>query len=209
MTFALIPAAGSSRRMGQPKLALPLGDGTVLGHVIYALKQAGVEHILVVVGPQVTELAPLAEAAGAFALSLVQPTADMRATVEQGLSWLEEHFHPHDNDSWLLVPGDHPTLDSKVVERLLRTYRENRHYSIIIPTFRERRGHPALLGWKHVAGIREQPADQGINVYLRTHADVTLEVAVDSADILVDLNTRGDYDGLRHNWPHRSTPPAS
>ena len=40
MIFALIPAAGKSTRMGRPKLALPLGEKTVLEHVIAALRQA-------------------------------------------------------------------------------------------------------------------------------------------------------------------------
>ena len=42
MTFALIPAAGRSRRMGRPKLALPLAGRSVLEHVVGALQQAGV-----------------------------------------------------------------------------------------------------------------------------------------------------------------------
>src|SRR5207237_3552168 len=54
--LALIPAAGKSTRMGRPKLALPLGGRTVLEHVVAALRDAGVEHVLVVVGPHVPEL---------------------------------------------------------------------------------------------------------------------------------------------------------
>ena len=50
MRYALIPAAGKSRRMGRPKVSLPLGGRVVLEHVIVALKQAGIEDILVVLG---------------------------------------------------------------------------------------------------------------------------------------------------------------
>ena len=66
--FALVPAAGFSRRMGRPKLGLPLGERTVLEHVVAALRQGGAEHVLVVVGPHVPELAPLAAAAVAEVL---------------------------------------------------------------------------------------------------------------------------------------------
>ena len=197
MTFALIPAAGNSSRMGRPKLALPLGDRTVLACVIAALRQADVEPILVVVGPHVPELVPLAEAAGAAVLSLAKETPDMRTTVEHGLSWLEAHFHPRHEDTWLLVPADHPTLNPGVVGQLLRAHAANRHGSLVIPTFQGQRGHPALIGWEHVAGIRKLPAGQGLNAYLRQHTDVTLEVAVDSADILWDLDTPEDYERLR------------
>jgi molybdenum cofactor cytidylyltransferase len=200
MTFALIPAAGSSRRMGRPKLALPLGERTILGHVVEALRQTGVEHILVVVGPHVPELVPLAESAGAATLALAEETADMRATVERGLSWIEAHFHPHENDNWLLVPADHPTLSRAVIERLLQAYRDNSNRSIIVPTCQGRRGHPALLSWKHVAGIFRLPPNQGLNVYLRQHAEVLLEMEVDSPDILVDLDTPEEYAALQRRW---------
>jgi molybdenum cofactor cytidylyltransferase len=205
MTFALIPAAGTSSRMGRPKLALPLGERTVLGHVVEALQRAGVEHILVVVGPHVPDLVPLARAAGAAVLLLPEQTADMRATVEQGLSWLEARFHPHEKENWLLVPADHPTLHPNVVSQLLQARQRNRHYSIVVPTFQGHRGHPALLSWEHVAGISKLPAHHGLNVYLRQHAAATLEVAVDSADILWDLDTPEDYEQLRRAWPYRST----
>ena len=37
MRFAVVPACGHSTRMGRPKLALPLGDRTVIERVVAAL----------------------------------------------------------------------------------------------------------------------------------------------------------------------------
>ena len=50
MISALILAAGKSTRMGRPKMALPWGDTTVLGHVINVFRAAEVEDVLVVGG---------------------------------------------------------------------------------------------------------------------------------------------------------------
>jgi molybdenum cofactor cytidylyltransferase len=197
MIFALIPAAGISSRMGRPKLSLPLGDQTVLGHVVMALRQAGIEQILVVLGPHVPELVPLAQTAGAAVLLLPNQTCDMRATVQEGLSWLEAQFRPGDEDDWLLVPADHPTLNPGVIRALLRAKEWNSNCSIVVPTFQGQRGHPALLSWQHVARMKNLPADQGLNVYLRQHAAETLELPVDSADVLRDLDTPEDYEQLR------------
>src|SRR5438552_6045924 len=132
-TFAVIPAAGKSVRMGRPKLALPLGDRTVLERVVAALREAGVEHVLVVVGPHVPQLVPPAERAGAHVLQLPEETPEMRATVEAGLRWLEEQFHPRPEDGWLLVPADHPTLDPLVVRMLLRERAQAPDPSIALP----------------------------------------------------------------------------
>jgi molybdenum cofactor cytidylyltransferase len=198
--FALVPAGGRSARMGRPKLSLPLGDRTVLEHTAGAFRRAGVEHVVVVVGPHVPELVPLAEAAGAHVCLLAEETADMRATVEQGLRWLEEYFQPGPDDAWLLAPADHPTLGADVVRQLLQARADHPGRSVFVPTWDGKRGHPALIGWKHVAGIRAHPAGQGLNTYLRQCADEIHEVPAAGADVLCDLDTPADYERLRRRW---------
>jgi len=203
MTFAVLPAAGQSVRMGRPKLALPLGGSTVLERVVASLRAACVDTVLVVVGPHVPELVPLAERAGAHVLQLVEETPDMRATVEAGLHWLEDRFNPAPDDQWLLVPADHPTLDPSVVRQLLRARAEGPGASIVVPTHGGRRGHPTLIDWKHVAGIRALAPGQGLNVYLRRLAAETREVAVDSPGVLCDLDTPEEYERLRRSFVER------
>src|SRR5450631_2209352 len=46
-----ILAAGESRRMGRPKLCLPWGKTTILGHILHRWREAGAEKIVVVHGP--------------------------------------------------------------------------------------------------------------------------------------------------------------
>jgi molybdenum cofactor cytidylyltransferase len=195
--FGLIPAAGKSRRMGRPKLALPLGGQTVLERVIATVRGAGVEPVLVVLGPHVPELLPFAEAAQAHVLLLAGETPDMRATITNGLHWLEERFRPTPEDSWLLLPADHPTLDGQVVRQLLAAREANPAATLLVPTFEGRRGHPLLLAWTHVAAIRELPEGLGLNAYVRQHAAETLEVPVASPSILWDLDTPEDYERLK------------
>src|SRR5688572_13965780 len=105
--------------MGQPKLALPLGDRTVLERVIAAVRAGGVAEVLVVLGPASASLQGLAEQAGARTLVLPHDTPDMRATIQAGLDWLERQHHPRGHDTWLLLPADHPTLAPTVVRALI------------------------------------------------------------------------------------------
>jgi molybdenum cofactor cytidylyltransferase len=194
MRFAVVPAGGKSTRMGRPKLSLPLGDRTVLEHVVGALRAGGVDHVLVVVGPHVRELAPLAERAGAHVCLLEEETPDMRATVEAGLRWLEEHLAPASTDDWLLVPADHPTLHASVVRALDDARREHPECSVFVPTFEGKRGHPTLIAWQHVPDIRAHPLGEGLNTYLRQHRPRTCEVPVADGEILRDLDTPEDYE---------------
>lgn len=199
MIFAVIPAAGQSTRMGRPKLALPLGKATVLEHVIAALRGGGIEQVLVVIGPHVPELVELARRAGADVCLVSHETPDMRATVEAGLRWVEEHHAPGDDDSWLLVPADHPTLEPAVVEQLLQARSRHAEASIFVPVHQDRRGHPTLIGWKHVAGIRGWAMGQGLNSYLRSCQAETAEIE-GGPSVLMDLDTPEDYSALRQRF---------
>lgn len=201
MRFAVLPAAGKSSRMGRPKLTLRLGERTVLEHVLAALRQAEIEHILVVVGPGVPEAAALAEAAGANVYRLSEETSGMRATVEHGLRWLEERFQPRPDDAWLLTPADHPTLTAAVVRSLEEAWKTHPQCSLFVPTHQGRRGHPLLLSWAHVPHIRQLPAEQGLNIYIRQRVAETLEVPVANPGVLGDLDTPEDYERLLRDWP--------
>lgn len=198
MTIALVPAAGHSTRMGRPKLTLPLGDRTVIEHVITALRAGGIGTVAVIVGHHGVELDRLADAAGARVLIVTEPTPDMRSTVEQGLQWIENRFGPKPNDPWLLIPADHPVLDPELVRQVMAA--GTIEQSIVVPTFNGKRGHPTRFAWKHAAAIRALPPDRGINELLRTHAAEVRELPVADDRVLIDLDTPADYDRLRADW---------
>jgi molybdenum cofactor cytidylyltransferase len=196
MIFGVIPAAGKSVRMGQPKLALRRGDRSVVEFVIGALRLGGVDEAVVVLGPHVAELEPIARKAGAQVLLLPQETTDMRATVEAGLGWLETHFGPLSSDFWLLAPADHPTMDPQVVRQLIEAKKGLADDAIVVPTWQGRRGHPTLVGWPHVAAIRQFPKELGLNVYLRQCQGTMSEIDVSSRAILDDMDTPEDFTRL-------------
>ncbi|HET6572709.1 MAG TPA: nucleotidyltransferase family protein [Fimbriiglobus sp.] len=198
MIVAVVPACGHSTRMGRPKLSLPLGDGTVLGHLVAALREGGADRVVVVVGPHVRELTPIAEAAGADVLSLAEPTADMRATVEHGLKWIAANVGPQP-DGWLLAPADHPAVTVDVVRRLCESFRAQGARPVVVPVHDGKRGHPTLVPWRLAGEVPRIPAGQGINALLRTAE--TVEVPAASAGVLADLDTPDDYERLRATWP--------
>lgn len=204
MIYAVLPACGRSTRMGRPKLSLPLGDRTVIEQVVLALRAGGVEHILVVVGPHVPELAPLATAAGADVLALPVPSPDMRATVAAGLIYLEERHRPLPTDWWLLAPADHASLSPTVIRQLIAAA-DLRTHSIIIPRHQGQRGHPTLIGWEYAAAVWAHLPGSGINSMLREHDFETLELDVSDPGILADLDTPDDYTLLVDNVWNRGT----
>ncbi len=200
-TFGLIPAAGKSRRMGVPKLLLPLAGTTVLDHVLKAVRSAGVTEVLVVFAPDSEQLACVAIAAGAHVHRLPADTPDMRATCEHGLRWLGEHFAPNPEDGWVLLPADHPTVEPTIIRELIRRAEVEKGHSIFVPTFHGKRGHPTWLRWKHAAAIGSLAPGLGLNAHIRAVASETCEIDWHSDEILRDLDTPEDYAKLIHDLP--------
>ncbi len=188
--------------MGRPKLTLPLGTGTVITAVIDALRNGGVDKTLVVVGPNAEELRTTATAAGADVCVLPSDTDEMRFSVEHGLRWFEANDRPAADDAWFLIPGDHPAVEVETIQRLIHARHELPGSSIWLPTYGGRRGHPALISWRHVTGIRELSSGNGINFYLRQHAHEVAEIPVTTESILFDLDLPADYEALARRVSH-------
>lgn len=197
MIHALLPAAGHSRRLGKPKLALTLGGETVLQRVLTTLREAQVEKTLLVLAPHVAFLEAIARQKGAEVLLLPEATPDMRATIELGLAWMEAHWEPHDDDYWLLLPPDHPVLSAHVIQQLGSALASDPSKTIALPVHNGKRGHPALIAFSHRKGMAAFPRHLGLNSYLREHLNETIELPWPTDDVLLDLDTPDDYERLR------------
>jgi molybdenum cofactor cytidylyltransferase len=199
MIVALVPAAGSSTRMGRPKLTLPLGGQTVIRRVILALREGGVDRVLVLAppldAPASREITAEGVLAGAEVFVLPEATPDMRATVEYGLAYLDRFQAPV---AILLAPADSPGVTSELVSAILERAKQSSR-SIIAPTYEGRRGHPLYLSWSWAQAIRALPAGVGINALFSTFPDQVETFAVDESGTLADLDTPSDY----HEWQRR------
>jgi molybdenum cofactor cytidylyltransferase len=219
-TFAIIPAAGRSRRMGQAKLLLPWGKAAVIDAVLHAWRASRVSQVIVVVHPADAELADRCRAAGATVISPDVPPPEMKVSVQIGLRYVVEKHHPTPDDAWLLAPADMPLIKASTIDQLIdaheqasRTTQVDRSWTrglsgrpIIVPVTElagqdppsnaRRRGHPVLFPWPLAAAVDALPPDAGINRLLQQH-DV-LELPVPGL-VLDDLDTPAEYERLRES----------
>lgn len=195
--FAVVPAAGKSERMGQAKLALPLGRSSTLERVLASLERSDLDGILVVLGPATSTLAPLV-GPPATALVLERQTPDMRATFQAGLDFLQPRLEP--TDAILLVLADQPTLSPAIARKLAHLHRDD-PTRIRIPACAGRRGHPLLLPFFVLKDLPRLAANQGIDALVRLHPDLVSEWETADADVLADMDYPDDYARLRaRNW---------
>jgi len=194
--FAIVPAAGLSRRMGQPKLVMDLLGKPVVQRLLETLTQPEVVATAIVMRKSDEELQRCVSLLKALAVLPELDPPDMRASVEHGLAAIEEQFHPEPDDGWLLIPADHPILDASTFRDLIDFWQRS-DADVLIPCHDGQRGHPAFFRWNLVGRLQTIPNDQGIN-WLLTAKDVRIEeVQVDSRTVLLDLDTPSDFEVAR------------
>lgn len=193
-SFAIIPAAGRSQRMGLPKLLLPWGTTTVIEQVLAAWKASRVSAVIVTAHPDDDELVSRCRAAEAEIVIVDPPPADMKASVAAGLAYLAAHHQPRPTDVWLLAPADMPLLDSRLIDRLLTAYQPSAP-RVLVPSAAGRRGHPVLFPWPLAKAVEQLAADEGINALVA--AAGPREIECDESAAFADLDTPDDYARLR------------
>ncbi len=191
---AIVLAAGRSTRMGRPKMILPWGNTTVVGRVVFALAEGGVEEILVVSGGDREAVEYALEALpvpDGVSLRIVFNPAfakgEMLSSFQAGLLELGENVR-----AVLVALGDQPQIEAEVIRTVMEEY-HNSHSPLVIPSFRMRRGHPWLVDrsfWQEVLALRPP---QTLRDFQQTHADLIHYALVETSTILADLDTPDDY----------------
>jgi molybdenum cofactor cytidylyltransferase len=189
--FAIVPAAGRSVRMGEPKLLLPWGETTIIESVLAAWRASRVTRMVVVLHPADAQLAAHCRSAGVVIVQPEIPPPDMKSSVRHALAWLTTHESPTEDDAWLLAPADMPLVTTAVIDAVI-TAHNSAAPSIIAPAANDRRGHPVLFPWslaREVAGLAEH---EGLNALVKRH--VVKELPWPNAqEILTDIDTPAEY----------------
>jgi molybdenum cofactor cytidylyltransferase len=193
-SFAIIPAAGASRRMGQDKLLLPWRGRTIVEHVLDAWQSSRVDRVVLIIRPADDRLALLGDRHGVDVVVPPAAPAEMKDSVCLGLEHVKRNYDPHPTDAWLLAPADMPRLSTPVIDRLLAAYRPHRP-QVQVAVASGRRGHPILLPWSWAADVAGLPDGSGINSLLA--AGNLAEVETEDVGIHADLDTPEDYRRLR------------
>lgn len=182
---AVVPAAGLSRRMGREKVLLPFAHSTVLETILERLDAAGAHERVAVLRPDLPEAALRARRAGARVVLNPRPEEEMLLSILLGLGALSGQA-----DAVFIWPADHPAVSLATVELLALRADPTR---ALLPTYRGRRGHPALLGRDLLPSIAGIPPHEGLRHLWRARTDAVVEIAVEDPGVIRNIDTPQDY----------------
>ncbi len=188
MICALILAAGQSKRMGRPKMSLPWGASTILGHVIEVFRLAGAEEVLVVTGGDKASVEQIAEAWQARTVfNPEHASGEMLSSLQVGLQAM-----PAAVEAAMIALGDQPQIQESTVRSILEVRAETR-MPLIVPSYLMRRGHPWLVARPLWGDILAMHSPQTVHDFLVAHAADITYVDIDTPTVLEDLDTPDDY----------------
>jgi CTP:molybdopterin cytidylyltransferase MocA len=186
-----ILAAGESKRMGRPKLCLPWGQTTILGHILSQWREAGAENILVVHGP--------GETAVTRELDRLKIPAHERAetvAMERGMmgSIVTAAIQAQKETSWshlVIVLGDQPHLRTETLREILRACVTSPG-KLVRLLFQGKPGHPLALPAGVLAELSATPTET-LREFLRLKNMPGCDLTCDDSGVLLDLDTPDDY----------------
>jgi molybdenum cofactor cytidylyltransferase len=194
MIWALITAAGESRRMGRPKMLLPFGTGTVIETVLSQAAASRAAGTLVVLGADRRKIEPLA---APFASRIVfnrDYRSGMLSSIQTGFRAL-----PGDVGAACVLLGDQPWISSALIDTMLDAF-EKSEKTIAVPVHGGRRGHPVVIDRCFEGEILTLDHAVGLRQLLRRFSKDVLEVPVCGPEVLRDLDTPGDYRRARSDF---------
>jgi molybdenum cofactor cytidylyltransferase len=187
MIWAVVLAAGESRRMGKPKMLLPFGEKTILESVLDTILATPVQRIMVVLGAEREKISSLISQYPVEKVFNPDFRTGMLSSVQAGFSAL-----PPEAEAAMVFLGDQPFVSADVVAQVCEaSVRSPR--SIILPVFGKRRGHPVLIPaglWKEIDSLSPEV---GLRELIHRHGREVLEVAVEEENILMDIDDPQDY----------------
>ena len=185
--WAIVLAAGESRRMGAPKMILPYEGMTIIEKVLENVLASDAEKVVTVLGSHKEEVLKVIERFPVMHCYNGNYKNGMLSSVKCGFEFL-----PGDFRAAMVFLGDQPMVETSVINKMINLYNTSGK-GILVPVFENKRGHPLMADRKYRDEIIDLDDPEGLKGLLRRHPDDLLEVVTENPSVLKDIDTMEDY----------------
>jgi molybdenum cofactor cytidylyltransferase len=192
---ALILAAGKSLRMGRPKMIMPWLGRPLLAHVVESVLQGEFNEVIVVTGDESEKIHSAVKAITDSRLHCTfnrEHALGMLSSVQCGIRAFSDPLQ-----DLMIALGDQPAIPAGTYRQLL-AYFISSDALILIPSFRNKRGHPIFLRSSLFPELLAlDPARDSLHNITTHHASMIQTISLEEPTIVQDLDTLEDYEKLR------------
>ena len=197
-TSAILLAAGVSRRMGTLKALLDWQGRLLIIHQIVALREAGADEVVVVLGHRADELqARIGANSDVYALGNVRCILNpdyaqgKTTSIKAGLRAVSNEAG---QDGPLLFLNVDQPRSASIIRQALASHQGGNGALITIPACNGKGGHPIILSRSLYAELLDiSELTQGMRAVTERHRGETQRVELRAPELLWDVNTPEQY----------------
>ena len=199
MTLALVLlAAGKSRRMGQHKLLLPLGNRPLVTYAVDAARASLARPIMVVLGFEAEALRQVLPPDGLSVIINPAYAEGMSTSLRAGIEAV-----PPGAAGAIVALADQPLVSSALIDALVRAALAEPE-AIIATSYGARRGTPVCFPRSLLAELAAVTGDEGGRSVIAAHEDRLRTVAASFSQQGLDVDRPEEYEQLVAGWERYS-----
>ncbi|MDG1367858.1 MAG: nucleotidyltransferase family protein [Acidimicrobiales bacterium] len=185
---ALVLAAGSSRRLGQPKQLLPFRGATLLDATISTVCDFGLSQTLVTIGGAAPEVQDTVDLSAVQIVESLHHTDGCSSSIVSALAAIDPTV-----SGFMLFLGDQPDVSQAAVDALLEVAATG--VEIAVVDYNDGIGHPFWFARSVFGPLTDLHGDKAVWKLLESGRFDTAHVRVD-APVPLDVDTWDDYEAL-------------
>lgn len=195
---AIILAAGMSSRMGDFKPVLKIGNLSILERIILTFQDSGITEIVVITGNKARIVEELVRDLNVTCLHNHDfATTQMLDSAKIGFKYLE-----HKCERILITPIDIPLFTKETVMKLTAS-----KGLFVNPAHQGVKGHPFMIDTRILPEIIAYNGNRGLMGAVESCNYQQIEVEVEDEGILLDADTKDDFQTLLNLYYKRKLKP--
>jgi molybdenum cofactor cytidylyltransferase len=181
---AIIVAAGSSSRLGQPKQLLLINGEPMLQRVIRMAREAGASPLLVVLGAHREIIESRIDLANATKVIHSGWQEGLGSSIRAGVQAAEEQAL--DASGLLLMICDQPRVTPGHLRRLIHAFDAQQGWQAVASLYAGTRGIPAIFPRSGIPDLKALHGDKGARGLLAQSSRPVIEIPLEGGEIDID-----------------------
>jgi molybdenum cofactor cytidylyltransferase len=181
---AIILAAGYSRRFGEDKLLIKLGNKPIITYVIETILKCEFQEIILVYRNE--EVKRIGENYNIKNIYNQSAIMGMSSSIRCGI------INALETDAYMFINGDQPYINYYVIKNLIEAF-NNQDESIIVPRYNGKRGNPVIFSSKWKNDFLEINGDIGGRNIIKNNKEEVYYLDIANVKWGMDMDTKEDY----------------